>query len=131
MSKYIILKKPSKVGKIVGFFKWVLLKKSRWVKPGHPLWCQPWDSFFVSELHRLGDSPLGGGSVSSDFPTVYYGETQCPGGRSFSPNPDLGIQVDAEAGGLRGSVQEIPGFDRPVCNILESQMFHIFFSLPR
>ena len=34
-------KKPSKVGKIVGFFKWVLLKKPRWVKPGHPLWCQP------------------------------------------------------------------------------------------
>ena len=28
-------------------------------------------------------------------------------------------------------MQEIPGFDRPVCSILESQMFHIFFSLPR
>ena len=85
------------------------------------------DSFFFSELHRSEDSP----SVSSDFPTVYYGETQCAGGRSFSPKPDLGLRVDAEAGGLRGSVQEVAGFDRPVCNISKSQMFHIFFSLPR
>ena len=64
------------------------------------------DSFFFSELHRSEDSPLGGGSVSSDFPTVYYGETQCPGRRSFSPKLDLGLRVDAEAGGLRGSAQE-------------------------
>ena len=89
------------------------------------------DSFFFSELHRSEDSPLGGGSVGSDFPTVYYGETQCAGGRSFSPKPDLGLRVDAEAGGLRGSVQEVAGFDRPVCNISKSQMFHVFFSLPR
>ena len=64
-------------------------------------------------------------------PQVYYGETQCPGGRSFSPKPDLGLRVDADAGGLRGSVQEVAGFDRPVCNISKSQMFPIFFSLPR
>ena len=89
------------------------------------------DSFFFSELHRSEDSPLGGGSVCSDFPTVYYGETQCASGRSFSPKSDLGLRVDAEAGGLRGSVQEVAGFDRPVCNISKSQMFHIFFSLPR
>ena len=40
------------------------------------------DSFFFSELHCSEDSPLGGGSVSGDFPTVYYGETQCASGRS-------------------------------------------------
>ena len=28
-------------------------------------------------------------------------------------------------------MQEVAGFDRPVCNISESQMFPIFFSLPR
>ena len=89
------------------------------------------DSFFVSEFHRSEDSPLGGGSVCSDFPTIYYGETQCAGGRSFSPEPDLGLRVDAEAGGLQGSVQEVAGVNRPVCNISKSQMFHIFFSLPR
>ena len=87
------------------------------------------DSFFFSELHRSEDSPLGGGSVSSDFPTVYYGETLCAGERSFLPKPDLGLRVDAEAGGLQGSVQEMAGVNRPVCNISKSQMFHIFFSL--
>ena len=39
--------------------------------------------------------------------------------------------MDAEAGGLPGSVQEMAGVDRPVCNISKSQMFHIFFSLPQ
>ena len=89
------------------------------------------DSLFFSELHRAEDSPLGGGSVCSDFLTVHYGETQCSSGHSFSPKPDLGLRVDAEAGGLRGSVQEMAGFDRPVCNISKSQMFNIFLSLPR
>ena len=89
------------------------------------------DSLFTSELHRSEDSPLGGGSVGSDFPAVCYGETQCVGGRSFSPEPDLGRRVDAEAGGLHGSLQEVTGVNRPVCNITKSPMFTIFFSLPR
>ena len=89
------------------------------------------DSLFTSELHRSEDSPLGGGSVDSDFPAVCYGETQCVGGRSFSPEPDLGLRVDAEAGGLHGSVQEVAGVNRPVCNITKSLMFTLFFSLPR
>ena len=49
----------------------------------------------------------------------------------FSPKPDLGLRVDAEAGGLQGSVQEMASVNRPVCIISKSQMFHIFFSLPR
>ena len=89
------------------------------------------DSLFLSELHRSEDSPLGGGSVCGDFPTVHHGETQCSNGRSFLPKPDLGLRVDAEAGGLRGSVQEMAGFDRPVCNISKLQIFNIFFCLPR
>ena len=89
------------------------------------------DSLFLSELHRSKDSPLGEGSFCGDLPTVYHGETQCSSGRSFSPGPNLGLLVNAEAGGLRGSVQEMAGVDRPVCNISESQMFDIFFSLPR
>ena len=89
------------------------------------------DSFFFSELHRSEDSPLGGGSVCGDFPTVYYGETQCASGRSFSPKPDLGLRVDAEAGGLQGFVQEVAGVNRPVCNVSKSQLFLIFFSLPQ
>ena len=56
---------------------------------------------------------------------------QCPSGRSFSPEPNLGLRVDSAAGGLRRSVQEMAGVDQPVCNISKSQMFDIFFSLPR
>ena len=89
------------------------------------------DSLFTSELHRSEDSPLGGGSVGSDFPAVCYGKTQCVGGRSFLPEPDLGRRVDAEAGGLHGSVQDVAGVNLPVCNITKSPMFTIFFSLPR
>ena len=89
------------------------------------------DSLFSSELHRSEDSPLGGGSVGCDFPAICSGETQCVGGRAFSPEPDLGRRVDAEAGGLHGSVQEVAGVNRPVCNITKSPMFTIFFSLPR
>ena len=89
------------------------------------------DSLFLSELHRSEDSPLGGGSSCGDFPAVHHGETQCPSGRSFSPKPNLGLRVDGEAGGLQGSVQEMAGVERPFCNISKSQMFDIFFSLPR
>ena len=89
------------------------------------------DSFFFSELHRSEDSPLGGGSVCGDFPTVYYGVSQCASGRSFSSKPDLGLRVDAEAGGLQGFVQEMAGVNRPVCNVSKSQLFLIFFSLPQ
>ena len=46
-------------------------------------------------------------------------------GRSFSPEPNLGLRVDAEAGGLRGSVQEMAGVDQPVCNMLWGRM-HFF-----
>ena len=89
------------------------------------------DSFFFSELRRSEDSPLGGGSVCGDFPTGYYGETQCASGCSFSPKPGLGLRVDAEAGGLQGFVQEVAGVRRPVCNVSKSQLFLIFLSLPQ
>ena len=85
------------------------------------------DSFFFSELHRSEDSPLGVGSVCGDFPTVYYGETQCACGRFFSPKPDLGLRVDAEAGGLQGFVQEVAGVNRPVCNVLNHRC-SLYFS---
>ena len=84
------------------------------------------DSFFFSEIHRSEDSPLGGGSVCGDFPTAYYGETQCASGRFFSPRPDLGLRVDAEAGGLQGFVQEVAGVNRPVCNILNHRCSFYF-----
>ena len=89
------------------------------------------DSLVLSELHRSEDSPLGGESFCGDFPAVDHGETQCPRGRCISPEPNLGLRMDTEAGGLQGSVLEMAGVDRPFCNISKSQMFNIFFSLPR
>ena len=47
------------------------------------------------------------------------------------PNQILGSEWTLKQEDLRGSVQEMAGFDRPVCDISKSQMFHIFFSLPR
>ena len=99
---------------------------------GHCLPEEPrWDSFFSSELHRSENSPLGGESSCCDFPPVYYGEAQRPRGCSVSPKSNSGLRMDAEAGGLQGSVQEVAGVDRPVRNISKSPMFNIFFSLPR
>ena len=99
---------------------------------GHCLLKEPgWHSFSSSELHCAEDPPLGGGSSSCDFPTVHLGETQRTGGFFVSPEPDSGLRMDTEAGGLSGSVQEVAGLNRPFCNITKSPMFDIFFTLPR
>ena len=50
---------------------------------------------------------------------------------ALSPKSNSGLRMDAEAGGLQGSVQEVAGVDRPIRNISKSPMFNIFFSLPR
>ena len=90
-----------------------------------------WHSFSSSELRCVENSPLGGGSSSCDFPTVHHGETHRTGGFFVSPEPDSGLRMDTEAGGLSGSVQEVTGLDRPFCYISKSPMFGIFFTLPR
>ena len=64
-------------------------------------------------------------------PQFIMGETQRAGGVFISPEPDSGLRMDAEAGGLSGSVQEVAGLNRPFCNITKSPMFDIFFTLPR
>ena len=89
------------------------------------------DTFLSSELHRSEDSPLGGESSGCDFSPVYYGKTQRSRGFFISLKSDSGLRMDSEAGGLSGSVQEVAGVDRSICNITKSPMFDIFFSLPR
>ena len=89
------------------------------------------DSLYPSEFHRSEDSPLGGGSSSCDLPPVHHGELQRLGGLSLSPEPNSGLGMDAEAGGLSGSVPEVAGIHRPFRHITKSPMFDIFFSLPR
>ena len=88
-------------------------------------------AFSSSELHCAEDSLLGGVSSSCDLPTVHHGEAQRAGGCFVSPEPDSGLRMDTETGGLSGSVQEVVGLDRPFCQISKSPMFNIFFTLPR
>ena len=87
-------------------------------------------AFSSSELRCAEDSPLGGVSSSCDLPTVHHGEAQRAGGCFVSPEPDSGLRIDTETGGLSGSVQEVAGLDRPFCHISKSLMFNIFFTLP-
>ena len=87
-----------------------------------PYWPQrPW----------FPDSPLGGVSSSCDLPTVHHGEAQFASGCFVSPEPDSGLRMDTETGGLSGSVQEVAGLNQPFCHISKSPMFDIFFTLPR
>ena len=88
-------------------------------------------AFSSSELHRAEDSPLGGVSSSCGLPTVHHGEAQRASGCFISPEPDSGLRMNTETGGLSGSVQEVAGLDRPFCHISKSPMFDIFFTLPR
>ena len=88
-------------------------------------------TFSSSELHCAEDSPLGGVSSSCDLPTVHHGEAQFASGCFVSPEPDSGLRMDTETGGLSGSVQEVAGLNRPFCHISKSPMFDIFFTLPR
>ena len=91
----------------------------------------PTQRMVSSELHCAEDSPLGGVSSSCDLPTVHHGEAQRASGCFVSPEPDSGLRMDTETGGLSGSVQEVAGLDRPFCHISKSPMFDIFFTLPR
>ena len=39
--------------------------------------------------------------------------------------------MDFEVGGISGFSQDVAGDDRPVCHLVESRLFTIFFALPR
>ena len=88
-------------------------------------------AFSSSELHCAEDSPLGRVSSSCDLPTVHHGEAQRASGCFISHEPDSGLRMGTEIGGLSGSVQEVASLDRPVCHISKSPVFDIFFTLPR
>ena len=74
---------------------------------------------------------MGGVFTGGDLPSIHLGETQCEGGCLISPEPNSGLRMDAQAGGLSGSVLEVAGLDRPFCHVSKSPMFDIFFTLPR
>ena len=88
-------------------------------------------SFASSQLHCAEDSPLGGVSSGCVVSSIHHGETQRAGGCLVSPESDPGLRVDAEAGGVSRTVQEVAGLNRPVRHLSKSPLFNIFFSLPR
>ena len=59
------------------------------------------------------------------------GEERRLGGCSVQAQPDPGLQMDSEAGSLRGSMEALASDDQPVCHLVESPMFSVFFALPR
>ena len=50
---------------------------------------------------------------------------------SVQAQSDPGVRMDFEVGGISGSSQDVAGDDRPVCHLVESRLFTIFFALPR
>ena len=57
------------------------------------------------------DSPLGGGSPHSSDSAVYHGEEQCSGGFPIQAQPNPGLGMDFEDGGVSRSPQEVAGED--------------------
>ena len=83
------------------------------------------------QCHLSEDSPLGGDNQSSLGSTIRSGQTQCVGRHSVSSEPDSGVRMDSEVGGVPPFEQEVAGDDRSFCHLVESPLFTLFFALPR
>ena len=83
------------------------------------------------QLHCSTDSQLGGVSLDCSSSPVHHGEEQCLGRLPVQPQPGPGVGMDTEVGGVPRSSQEVAGDDRPVCHLVKSPLFTLFFALPR
>ena len=63
--------------------------------------------------------------------SVHNGLQQCVGGRALSPTSNLGLRMDSQILDLQSAVLAVASNDRPLCNISESLLYTIFFSLPQ
>ena len=52
------------------------------------------------QCHLSEDSPLGGDNRSSLGSTIHSGQTQCVGRLRVSSEPDSGVRMDTEVGGV-------------------------------
>ena len=82
------------------------------------------------ELDSSGSSAVGGAPLCDSSPTVYYGPQQCSSGRPISPKPNSGLRVDFETLGISSASEEMASVNRPICNLSQSPLHTIFFSLP-
>ena len=64
-------------------------------------------------------------------PTVHHGSEQRFGRCSIPAQPNPGLGMDVEDGGVRGATQTLAGDDRPVHHLSKSPMLSLFLFLPR
>ena len=83
------------------------------------------------QLHCSTDSPLGGVSLDGSSSTVHHGEKQCLGRLFVQTQSCPGVGMDTEVGDVARSSQEVTGDDRPVCHLVKSPLFILFFTFPR
>ena len=63
--------------------------------------------------------------------SVYYGPQQCSSGRPVSPKSSSGLGMDVETTCVPSTSEAMASVNRSICNISQSPLHTIFFSLPR
>ena len=87
-------------------------------------------SFSHSERDCSANPSLGGDPSDRSGPSVHHGPEQCPRGCPVWSQPDSGVRVDTQDGGLRRASASMAGHDRPVCHLSQSPLLSLFLSLP-
>ena len=83
-----------------------------------------------AEHHRSGDPALVGVSRHPSGSSVYAGLQQRPGGRSVSPAPAPSFRVVPQHDRISIFMSTVAGPNRFVCDLRQSSLFDLFFSLP-
>ena len=84
-----------------------------------------------AEQHSSGDPALVGVSSHPSGSTVYPGLQQRPGGCSVSPSPAASFRVVPQCDRISIFMASVAGLNRFVCDLRQSPLFDLFFSLPR
>ena len=74
---------------------------------------------------------VGGAPLCVAPSSVYYGPQQCSGGCPVSSKSSSGLGMDVEAACVPSTSEAMAGVNRSFCNISQSPLHTIFFSLPR
>ena len=74
---------------------------------------------------------VGGAPLCVASSSVYYGPQQCSCGRPVSPKSSSGLRMDVETACVPSTSEAMAGVNRSFCNMSQSPLHTIFFSLPR
>ena len=83
-----------------------------------------------AEHHRSGDPALVRVSLHPSGSSIYPGLQQRPGGRFVSPEPAPSFRVVPQHDRISVFVSAVAGPNRFVCDLRQSSLFDLFFSLP-